>query len=122
MHTVFNWKVLKIEEEKDDKVKPSQVSAYKKTIPFHLLYNIIIFPIFAYIYLKQVMPLDLWKEALIIATTWMAIVIIVDLVGWVLIKHPWNMTFKEMYVDYQPWITLIYITIFTSPFIAAWFI
>jgi len=27
------------------------------------------------------------------------------------------MTWKEMYVDYQPWITLIYLSIFISPFI-----
>ena len=32
--------------------------------------------------------------------------------------HPWSLTFKEFYVDYQPWITLIYIAIYASPFIA----
>jgi len=31
-------------------------------------------------------------------------------------------TNKEMYIDYQPWITLIYISIFISPFIATLFI
>jgi len=122
MHTMFNWEVLKMETQKDIEFKPSQVPAYIKTIPFHVLYNIVIFPMFAYIYLKQVAPVNLWEEALIIAITWTAITIVFDLVGWVLIKHPWHMTFKEMYVDYQPWITLIYITIFVSPLIAAWII
>ena len=44
--------------------------------------------------------------------------IIFDLIGWVIIKHPWSLTFKEFYIDYQPWITLIYITIYASPFIS----
>ena len=39
----------------------------------------------------------------------------------VLIKHPWSMTWKELYIDYQPWLTLIYISIFVSPFIGAIF-
>ena len=48
-------------------------------------------------------------------TVWAIICIVVDLVGWVLIKHPWRLTFKEFYVDYQPWITLIYLAIFAGP-------
>ena len=40
-----------------------------------------------------------------------------DLVGWVLIKHPWSLSFKEFYVDYQPWLTFIYIAIFVGPII-----
>ena len=43
----------------------------------------------------------------------------IDLVGWILIPHPWAMTFKEFYVDYQPWITLIYLVIFFSPIVAS---
>ena len=119
MHTVFNWKVLKMEIPKDVEVKPSQVPAYIKTKPFHVLYNILIFPVFAYVYLKQIDPGNLWEEVLAISISWTVITIVIDLIGWVLIKHPWHMTFKEMYIDYQPWISLIYVTIFVSPFIAA---
>jgi len=31
------------------------------------------------------------------------------------------MTWKEMYLDYQPWITLIYLAIFVSPFVGVMF-
>ena len=58
-----------------------------------------------------------WAEAVITGAIWSGICIVVDLVGWVLIKHPWRLTFKEFYVDYQPWITLIYIAIFLGPVI-----
>ena len=42
-------------------------------------------------------------EAPRLGAFWAVITIVVDLIGWVLIKHPWSMTFKQMYVDYQPW-------------------
>ena len=45
------------------------------------------------------------------------ICIVFDVFGWVLIKHPWSLSFKEFYVDYQPWITLIYIAIFAGPLV-----
>ena len=49
---------------------------------------------------------------------WAGISIVIDLVGWVLIKHPWSLTFKEFYIDYQPWITLIYLAMFIVPMIS----
>lgn len=55
------------------------------------------------------------QKALITGAVWALICIVADLVGWVLIKHPWRLTFKEFYVDYQPWITLIYLAIFAGP-------
>ena len=56
-------------------------------------------------------------EALITGAIWTGICIVFDLIGWVLIKHPWSLTFKGFYVEYQPWITLIYIAIFVGPLI-----
>jgi len=116
VHTIYNWKVLRMESPKG--TKPSKVLAYKCTETYHPLYKIILFPVFSYIYLLQTNHENLLQEALIIAISWRLITIIVDLIGWVLIKHSWHMTFKEMYIDYQPGISLIYISIFISPFIA----
>lgn len=42
-------------------------------------------------------------------------IVLFSLSGWVLIKHPWSLTFREFYADYQPWITLIYAAIFLGP-------
>ena len=41
--------------------------------------------------------------------------VVFDVFGWVIIKHPWSLTFKQFYIEYQPWITLIYIAIFIGP-------
>jgi hypothetical protein len=120
-HTIFNWKVLKMEITAAKVTSMYDIVPYAKTVPFHPLYNIILWPIFAYIYFMQVRPVNIWSDAFVLAVSWTLITIVFDLIGWVLIKHPWRMTFKEMYVDYQPWITLIYLSIFASPFIAALF-
>ena len=90
---------------------------YEKTKPWHPLYNIIIFPIFGLLYLNNINDPTL-NEAIITGAFWAGIAIIIDLVGWVLIKHPLSLTFKQFYVEYQPWITLVYILIFISPIVS----
>lgn len=112
-HTVFNIFVLKM-KPMDEK---SMGEGYERTKPFHPLYNLIIFPIFAYIYFKGI---DVVKFRNVIMTSilWGTISIIFDLFGWIIIKHPWSLSAKEFYINYQPWITIIYITIYASPFIA----
>ena len=113
-HTIFNVKVLHMKSMKESK---GMGEAYEKTKPWHPLYNIIVFPIFGLLYLKGINNPTM-NEAIITGAFWSIIAILIDLVGWVLIKHPWRLTFKEFYVDYQPWITLIYIIIFIAPIIS----
>lgn len=117
-HTIFNILVLHRKSMKDS---PGMGEGYEKTKPWHPLYNLLIFPLFAFFYFQN---FDTITLSLVVQTSilWGFITIVVDLFGWVLIKHPWSLTFKEFYLDYQPWITLIYITIFVSPFLAYGFI
>ena len=102
---------------KSMKDSPGMGEGYEKTKPWHPLYNIIVFPIFAYFYFTVLEEITLLN---VIATSiiWGTITVVFDVFGWVLIKHPWSLSFKEFYIDYQPWITLIYITIYASPLIA----
>ena len=96
----------------------SQAPAYLMTIPYHPLLNLFWLP-FAWMYLRGFAANARQHEALKLGTFWVVICILIDLVGWILIPHPWAMTFKEFYVDYQPWITLIYLVIFLSPIVMA---
>lgn len=113
-HTIFNIYVLHYKSMKDS---PGMGEACEKTKPFHPLYNIIIFPIFAWLYFLSINN-PILEIAAIISLLWGTITIIIDLLGWVIIKHPWSLSFKEFYIDYQPWITLTYLIIFASPFVA----
>lgn len=114
LHTIFNITVLHMKSMKESE---GMGEGYEKTKPWHPLYNIVIFPIFAYIYLNGLSSVT-WEAAVFASLIWGTVTIILDLFGWVVIKHPWSLTFKQFYVEYQPWITLIYVTIYASPFIA----
>lgn len=114
LHTIFNIKVLHMKSMKESL---GMGEGYEKTKPWHPLYNVVIFPIFAYLYLHGLEIVTL-TEVMANSLIWGTITVVFDLFGWVLIKHPWSLTFREFYIDYQPWITLIYITIYASPFIA----
>ncbi|HEY4323977.1 MAG TPA: hypothetical protein VGN20_08315 [Mucilaginibacter sp.] len=93
------------------------------TVPYHVLIMLVIWPVFAGIYFKKPrqknssLQLD---ETRSLSFLWLASAIIVDCVGFVLMKHPYSLTPHEFYIDYQPWITLIYIAIFLSPWIRLW--
>ena len=114
LHTVFNITVLHMKSMVDS---PGMGEGYERTKPWHPLYNIIIFPPFAYLYLAG-LPTVTLQTAVWTGLLWGTVTVVIDVIGWVLIKHPWSLTFKEFYVDYQPWITLIYLTIYASPLIA----
>lgn len=120
-HTVFNWKVLKMEDEGKEIHTFRDVSSYAATIPYHWLYNVVLFPPFAWLYFRQIQPESLWSEAWQTGLLWLALALIVDLVGWVWIRHPWRCTWREFYIDYQPWLSIIYVAIAISPLLAACF-
>ena len=113
LHTIFNIYVLHMKPA-DDK---SMGEGYEKTKPFHPIYNITIFPVFAYMYLNTLSAPTV-TDAFITGIIWAGITIVFDIFGWVIIKHPWSLSFRGFYIDYQPWISLIYIAIFVSPLIA----
>lgn len=110
LHTVFNIYVLHMKPMDKD----SMGEGYEKTKPWHPLYNIVIFTLFGFVYMKGLNNPTI-AEALITGAIWVGICVVFDVFGWVIIKHPWSLTFKQFYVEYQPWITIIYISIFIGP-------
>lgn len=118
-HTVFNALVLNMTAPEIIRTV-YDFPAYAATVSFHPLYNIIIWPLFAMLYFKAVKPKNVLNTALLLGGMWCFAAIAIDALGWVIIPHPFSMTWKEFFVDYQPWITLIYLTIFASPFVGAY--
>lgn len=110
-HTIFNILVLHMKSMAEG---PGLGQGYEMTKPWHPLYNIILFTLFGILYLRKVKEPNI-KKAVLTGALWSGISIVIDLFGWVLIKHPLSLTFKQFYVEYQPWITLIYAAIFLAP-------
>jgi len=118
LHTVYNAFSRGMGVMIPGERKPmNEIESYAKTMPWHPLYNLIMFPLFAAFYLAGLEAPTL-SDALVTGGIWVAITAVFDLVGWVLVPHPWHCTFKDFYVDYQPWITMIYLVIFASPVLA----
>ena len=113
-HTIFNIKVFHMKSMADS---PGMGEAYEKTKPFHPLYNLVIFPIFAGMYFRTLEFVDM-NTVILTSLIWGTLTIIIDFFGWVAIKHPWSMSPRDFYIKYQPWISIIYLVIYASPFIA----
>src|SRR5258705_4662273 len=94
--------------------------SFVATVPYHVVIMLLVWPVFAWMYFRKRQQSSHDKEVretLRLSFFWLAAAMIVDLVCFVLIKHPYSLTPHEFYVEYEPWISLIYISIFLSPFI-----
>jgi hypothetical protein len=101
-------------------MSPVKAPVFLATVPYHVLVMLIIWPIFAGLYFRKSQKRsqaqekqETWR----VAWLWLALAMAVDYVAFVLIKTPFSLTFHQFYVDYQPWISLIYLAIFLSPWI-----
>ena len=112
LHTIFNIYVLHMQPMDQN----SMCEGYEKTKPWHPLYNIVLFSLFGWLYM-QGLDTPTFQDAIFNGLIWAGICIVFDVFGWVLIKHPWSLTFKQFYVEYQPWISLIYLAIFLGPIV-----
>lgn len=112
LHTVFNIYVLHMKPMDQN----SMGEGYEKTKPWHPLYNILVFSLAGWLYMYG-LKCPTVRDALITGGIWAGICMVFDIFGWVLIRHPWSLTFRQFYVEYQPWITLIYLAIFSGPVI-----
>ena len=94
--------------------------SFVATVPYHVLIMLLVWPVFAWVYFRKRRQENQYKEVmetLRLSFFWLAAAVIVDFVCFVVIKHPWSLTPHEFYVEYEPWISLIYISIFLSPLI-----
>lgn len=58
---------------------------------------------------------DLYKEAKTLGIFWLALALLIDFVGFVLIENPISLSPYDFYVEQFPWIYLIYLAILLSP-------
>ncbi|MDO4540542.1 MAG: NAD(P)/FAD-dependent oxidoreductase [Syntrophomonadaceae bacterium] len=95
-------------------------AAYAATLPWQLLYNLIVWPLLAWLYLKKNTTTNLPDTVFTMAFTWLFNAVAFDIVTRVVIKHPYAMSLKQFFSSQQPWLLLIYIAIFAAPFVGCW--
>ncbi|MCA1011891.1 hypothetical protein [Halobacillus halophilus] len=122
LHMVMFNTVYKVPSAKQAGTSPLKSPAYLKTLPYQALYNVIVFPVFLWFYTQTMAPANIDVFMFHTVLQWTVLSILVDYVVWVLIPHKYKFTHKEFYVNYQPWISLIYAAIFVSHYITGWFV
>jgi hypothetical protein len=98
--------------------EPLQNQAYLLSERFLPLLNLLVWGMFAWVYFRGRTEKDrlaLRREAFALGVFWMVTAIVVDYVGFVLIKNPISLTPHDFYIGQFPWIYLIYVAIFFAP-------
>ncbi len=95
---------------------PSYVFAEK----FFPILNLLVWTAFSWVYFKvrRSAPV-LSREALSLGAFWLLLALLVDYVGFVLIKNPYSLNAHDFYIGQFPWIYLIYLAILASPILYA---
>lgn len=112
LHTVFNIYFLRMKPMNENNIG----DGYEKTKVFHPVYNIILFSFFGLIYVSGLQNPAL-KGVIVTGFVWVLFYIDLDILVWVVIKHKWSLSFKEYWVDFQPWIFFVYLAVFFGPVI-----
>jgi len=95
---------------------PSYLFAEK----FFPIINLLVWTAFSWVYfkLRRNAPV-LLREALVLGAFWLILAMLVDYVGFVLIKNPISLSAYDFYIGQFPWIYLIYLAILISPILYA---
>jgi len=108
--------VFKLPSAQELGVSMFEDPAFVMTVPYHLLLNLLVWTFFSYRYFKKKENNQYFlKEALNLSGCWLVVAMIVDYIGFVLIKSPISLTPHQFYVEYQPWISITYLIVFISP-------
>lgn len=126
LHFLINWK-LRGQEGFDETlgikalyINATKLQAFQTTKPYHPLYNLVVFPIVAICMKTRLIETYSLRLAIEIGFIWLMIGIIFDVIFWLVIPHPWKMKPKELFYDFQPWLTFAYLVIVLSPLVAYW--
>jgi hypothetical protein len=110
---------IAIVEHIPETAEPMDNQAYLLAERFYPWLNLVVWAIFAWVYFrrrKQNASPNLREEAFVLGAFWLTAAVVVDYVGFVLIKNPISLSPHDFYIGQAPWIYLIYLAILIAPF------
>ena len=87
--------------------------SYQVAQRFFPVMNLVVWMGFAWVYFRKRQRSK--EEAVTLGVFWVLSAVVVDYVGFVLIKNPISLSPHDFYVGQAPWIYLIYVAILVSP-------
>ena len=99
-----------------DTASPTENPSYVLAEKFFPAMNLLVWTACGWFYFRgQKLNAGSRREAWMLRAVWLVAAIIVDFVGFVLIKNPLSLTPKEFYIGQFPWIYLIYVMVAIGP-------
>jgi uncharacterized membrane protein YhaH (DUF805 family) len=98
-----------------DSAQPLENRAYLLAERFFPLLNFMVWMPVAALYFKGCDRIEDTREAKLLGAFWLALAVVVDYVGFVLIKNPISLSPHDFYIGQFPWIYLIYLVVLVSP-------
>lgn len=94
-------------------------TAYKKSTLYFPLYYLLVWLTCSTFFFLEFRPERIVLAGLFIGIIWWALSLLLEMLVWVVSSHRFKLSWKEMYTDTQPWISLSYYAIIISPLILA---
>ncbi|MGA8940439.1 MAG: hypothetical protein WB439_14845 [Acidobacteriaceae bacterium] len=98
--------------------EPLENAAYLLSERFLPGLNLVVWGMFAWVYFRGRRHSnwsELRDEAFALGAFWLVTAVVVDYVGFVLIKNPISLSPHDFYIGQFPWIYLIYVAVFFAP-------
>lgn len=91
--------------------------ANRKVQPYSPSYYLVIWLVCSTFYFLLHDSPGIYKDALFTGILWWLLTLILETVIWVKGSHKYKLTWKEMYMNSQPWLSLCYYAVLVSPLI-----
>lgn len=93
--------------------------AYKKSTLYFPLYYLLVWLTCSTFLFLEFRPDKIVLTGLFIGIIWWGLSLLLEMLVWVVSNHRFKLSWKQMYADTQPWISLSYYAIIISPLILA---
>lgn len=91
--------------------------AYQKSLPFIPLYYLLIWIICSIFYFHQHESPRIYLDALNTGILWWLLTLLLEMLVWVIFNHKLKLSWKEMYMNSQPWLSISYYAVLISPIV-----
>ena len=94
-----------------------QKKAYKKSLPYTPVYYLIVWLLCSTFYFSQHTAVHVFSDGLLTGILWWLLTLLLEMLLWIIARHRMQLSWKEMYMESQPWLSVSYYAVLISPLI-----
>ena len=101
----------------NQKTADFQKKAYKKSLPYTPVYYLIVWLLCSTFYFSQHTAVHVFSDGLLTGILWWLLTLLLEMLLWIIARHRMQLSWKEMYMESQPWLSVSYYAVLISPLI-----